>query len=61
MKGGSGAFQAGLPLLNFNEIRDERKEEYFAAVRTGLERNYKPMEKVFSEVISRTLKAYEER
>lgn len=55
------AFQAGLPFLNFNEIRDERKEEYFAAVRAGLERNYKPMEKIFNEVIYRTLKTYEQR
>lgn len=52
------AIQAGLPFLDFNEVSGERKEEYFAAVRAGLERNYKPMEKVFNEVISRTLKAY---
>ena len=52
------AIQAGLPFLDFNEVSGERKEEYFAAVRAGLERNYKPMEKVFNEVISQTLKAY---
>lgn len=52
------ALQAGLPPLDFSEFEGERKEEYFAAVRKGLARDYQPMEKFFSAVISRTLQAY---
>jgi cell filamentation protein len=55
------ALQAGLPPLDFSEFEGKRKEEYFAAVRAGVDRNYHPMEKVFSEVISQTLRAYEGR
>lgn len=46
------ALQAGLPLLDFSPITGEKKEGYFAAVRAGLDRNYRPMEKIFSEVIN---------
>jgi cell filamentation protein len=52
------ALQAGLPPLDFSEFVDERKEEYFLAVRKGLDKDYQPMEKIFSEVISLTLKLY---
>lgn len=52
------ALQAGLPPLDFSEFEGERKEEYFAAVRKGLTRDYQPMQKFFSAVISRTLQAY---
>lgn len=55
------ALQAGLPPLDFSEFEGERKEEYFAAVRKGLDRDYQPMEKFFNAVISRTLQAYERR
>lgn len=54
------ALQAGLPLLDFSEFEGQRKEEYFAAVRQGMARNYLPMEQVFTAVIARTLQAYEE-
>lgn len=47
--------QAGLPLLDFSAIVGEKKESYFAAVRAGLDRNYQPMEKVFAEVIERSV------
>ena len=50
------ALQAGLPLLDFAEIEGEKKDEYFAAVRAGVNRDYKPMKKIFSEVISRSEK-----
>lgn len=53
------ALQAGLPPLDFSEFEGERKEEYFSAVRKGLERDYQPMEEFFSAVIARTLQAYE--
>lgn len=51
------ALQAGLPLLDFSAIADEKKESYFAAVRAGLDRNYRPMEKIFAEVIERSIAA----
>lgn len=49
------ALQAGLPLLDFGTIAGEKKESYFAAVRAGLDRNYRPMERIFSEVIERSV------
>lgn len=52
------ALQAGLPPLNFSEFEKERKEEYFTAVRNGLDKDYNPMAVVFSEVVSRTMKDY---
>ena len=52
------ALQAGLPPLDFSEFEDERKEEYFRAVRKGMAKDYLPMEKIFSEVISLTLQPY---
>ena len=54
------ALQAGLPLLDFSGFEKERQQEYFAAVRYGLDRNYEPMVKVFTDVIARSLQAYEE-
>lgn len=52
------ALQAGLPPLDFGGITGRKRLEYFAAVRAGMDRNYKPMEKVFSDVIRRTLKRH---
>ncbi|MHB8258394.1 MAG: Fic family protein [Acidiferrobacterales bacterium] len=49
------ALQAGLPLLDFSLIAEKRKPEYFAAVQMGLDKNYKPMERLFAEVIERSL------
>lgn len=49
------ALQAGLPPLDFRSIKGKKKHEYFVAVRAGMDRNYKLMEKVFSEVLRRTL------
>jgi len=54
------ALQAGLPPLDFSGFEQERQEEYFIAVRYGLDRNYKPMGKVFADVITQSLLAYEE-
>ena len=48
------ALQANLPLLNFRPIQGKRKGDYFAAVRAGLDRNYKPMEEIFELVLNRT-------
>ena len=48
------AFQAGLPGLDFTGIRGKKKKEYFAAVQAGAGRDYRPMERIFSEVLLRT-------
>jgi cell filamentation protein len=50
------ALQAGLPLLDFSEMIGVRKEEYFAAVRAGLDLNYQPMKTIFSAVIETSLR-----
>jgi len=43
--------QAGLPLLDFSEMAGWRRDEYFAAVRAGLDRDYQPMTRLFIDVI----------
>jgi len=48
------ALQANLPLLDFRPIHGRRKEDYVAAVRAGLDRNYKPMGEIFELVLNRT-------
>jgi len=50
------ALQAKLPLLDFGMLKGKKKQVYFAAVQLGLNRNYAPMEKIFGEVIERTLR-----
>lgn len=49
------ALQAGFPTLDFRSIKGKKKQEYFAAVRAGMDRNYKRMEKLFSEVLRKSL------
>lgn len=49
------ALQAGLPLLDFSSIAGRRKRDYFAAVQAGLDRNYEPMSRLFSEIIEVSL------
>lgn len=51
------ALQAGLPLLDYSVLAGAKKQEYFAAVRVGLDKNYAPMERLFSEIIERSLSA----
>ena len=48
------ALQANLPLLDFRPIHGRRIDDYFAAVRAGLDRNYMPMEEIFKLVLNRT-------
>lgn len=50
------ALQAGLPPLDFGGIKGKKREEYFAAVRAGLDNNYETMERIFNDVIRRTLR-----
>jgi len=47
--------QAGLPALYFENLSGRKRQQYFAAVRAGLEQNYEPMRKLFSGVVRRTL------
>jgi cell filamentation protein len=47
--------QAGLPPLDFSEIQGAKRDEYFVAVRAGMDRNYQPMETIFRRVIDWTL------
>ena len=51
------ALQAGLPLLDFNLISEVKKQEYIAAVQTGLDRNYQPMQTLFLEIIEKSISA----
>jgi hypothetical protein len=37
-------------------LKGRKKREYFAAVQAGMDQNYGPMEKIFREVINRTLR-----
>ncbi len=53
--------QAGMPLLDFSLIKGKKKLGYFSAVRAGVDRNYEPMQQIFREVITRTLKPYGKR
>jgi len=50
------ALQAGLPPLDFSEMQDTNREKYFAGIRAGIDRNYRPMEEIFVKVITQTLK-----
>lgn len=50
--------QAGLPALYFDRLSGRKREEYFAAVRAGLDRNYDPMTKLFTAVIERTFQIH---
>ncbi|MHA1443644.1 MAG: Fic/DOC family protein [Candidatus Hodarchaeales archaeon] len=49
------SLQAGLPLLDFNLISKYKKQKYITAVQTGLDRNYQPMETLFSEIIEKSI------
>lgn len=46
------AFQAALPMLNFRDIAGKKKKDYFDAITSGLDRDYKPMEKLFAKIIA---------
>jgi cell filamentation protein, protein adenylyltransferase len=51
------ALQAGLPPLDFSELQGDKREDYFAAVRAGMDRDYQAMAKIFAGVIDRSLQA----
>ena len=48
------ALQAGLPGLDFTGIRGKVRKAYFDAVQASASRDYEPMKKTFSAVLSRT-------
>ena len=52
--------QAGLPALYFDNLSGGKRQQYFAAVRAGFDRNYEPMTELFSAVIQRTLQIHGE-
>ncbi|NLV25484.1 MAG: Fic family protein [Deltaproteobacteria bacterium] len=52
--------QAGLPPLEFSNLRGKKRERYFEAVRAGMDRDYLPMMAIFSEVIERTVAVAEQ-
>ena len=51
------ALQAGLPLLDFRAIVGGNKHAYFSAVQGGLDKNYEPMRRIFTEIIERSVAA----
>jgi len=51
--------QAGLPPLDFQDMITTDKEEYIRAIQIGVGENYAPMQKVFGDVIRKTLRAPE--
>ncbi len=51
------AAQAGYPALDFGHLKGMKKQEYFRAVKAGMDYNFEPMEKIFSAVIERTVRA----
>jgi cell filamentation protein len=53
----SVALQAKLPPLDFSGIKGQKRQQYFAAVRAGIGEDYKPMERIFSDVVRRTLRS----
>ncbi|MDP3042242.1 MAG: Fic family protein [Candidatus Omnitrophota bacterium] len=55
------ALQAGLPLLDFSTIKRKKKDKYFTAVRAGLDKNYKPMEEIFKEILEVTLSRQDDK
>ncbi|WP_322565772.1 hypothetical protein [Thiohalophilus sp.] len=51
------ALQAGLPVLDFSLLSKMKKADYFAAVQAGMDRNYRPMEDLFAEIIENSIRA----
>ncbi len=54
------ALQASLPPLDFTLIeKGKKKRAYFRAVQAGMDKNYSPMEKIFAEIIGKTLSRFQ--
>ncbi|HOF42665.1 MAG TPA: Fic family protein [Candidatus Moranbacteria bacterium] len=50
------ATQAGLPPLDFGNLKGHKRRNYFRAVQAGMDYNYYPMEEIFDGVIETTLR-----
>jgi cell filamentation protein len=50
------AQQAGLPTLDFRSIEGKKKRAYISAIQLALDRDYKAIIDVFSEVVKRSIK-----
>ncbi len=46
--------QAGLPILLFDAMEADNHKAYFAAIHAGMERNYHPMQAIFSKIIKQS-------
>ncbi len=55
------ALQAKMPLLDFDPMAEDDRKKYYLAVKGGFDKNYEPMEKIFQQVINRTLSAHGKR
>ena len=53
--------QAGLPPLDFSGVRGRERQIYFDADRSGLDRDYLSMQRIFEKVIAKTLRGYGNR
>ena len=53
--GRSHGTSGGLPPLFFDRLSGPKRQQYFAAVRAGLDREYEPMAEMFSAVIQRVI------
>lgn len=51
------ALQSELPILDFSLIGEHKKQEYIKAVHAGIDRDYQPMEALFSEIIEKSISA----
>lgn len=50
------ALQAGLPLLDFTGFKGRKRQIYFTAVQAGMDRDYRPMQEVFTVIIDKSLR-----
>lgn len=46
--------QAGLKELDFSPLAGKQRESYFSAIRSGLDKDYRPMKNLYEEIIERT-------
>lgn len=51
------ALQAGLPMLNFQEILISKSEEYADALKAALDEDYAPMKELFEQVIALSVRS----
>lgn len=54
------AFQAGLPGLDFSDIKGKKRKAYFTAIQASAGHDYRPMESIFNAVLLKTKKKHGE-